>query len=256
MNYLIGYYSDKGIRKEVNQDALLIKTCKSPYGRIGLFIVCDGVGGLQQGEIASSTVINVFSNWFDKDIKDINFENITEEEIFTVINELIIDANRKIIEYGQRNNCKLGTTLTLMLTVDEKYYIYHVGDSRIYKISNNLEILTKDQTLVAREIELGNLTEEEAKIDSRRSVLLQCIGAKYSLTPEFSSGELSLNEVYVICSDGFYRRLEKSELISELSSKKFICNNDLNNKARELVFRAMDRREADNISVILLKTIN
>ncbi|WP_294188833.1 PP2C family serine/threonine-protein phosphatase [uncultured Clostridium sp.] len=256
MNYLIGYYSDKGIRKEVNQDALLIKTCKSPYGRIGLFIVCDGVGGLQQGEIASSTVIKMFSNWFDNDIKNINFENLKDEEIFSVINELIIDANRRIIEYGQRNNCKLGTTLTLMLTVDEKYYIYHVGDSRIYKVSHNLEILTKDQTLVAREIELGNLTEEEAKIDSRRSVLLQCIGAKYALTPEFSSGELSLNEVYIICSDGFYRRLEKSELINELSSKRFICNNDLNNKARELVFRAMDRKEADNISVILIKTIN
>lgn len=256
MNYLIGYYSDKGIRKEVNQDALLMKTCKSPYGRIGLFIVCDGMGGLQQGELASSTVINMFSNWFDNDIKNINFENLTQEEIFTVINELINNVNRKMIEYGQKNNCKLGTTVTLMLTIDEKYYIYHVGDSRVYKIFEDIEILTKDQTLVAREIELGNLTEEEAKRDPRRSVLLQCIGAKYSLIPEFSTGELGLNEVYVICSDGFYRRLEKPELFKELDSKRFIYNDDLNNKARELVFKAMDRREADNISVILIKTIN
>ena len=256
MNYLIGYYSDKGIRKEVNQDALLIKTCKSPYGRIGLFIVCDGMGGLQQGELASSTVINMFSNWFDNGINNINFENFTQEEIFNIINELINDVNRKMIEYGQENNCKLGTTITLMLTVDEKYYIYHVGDSRVYKISEDIEILTKDQTLVAREIELGNLTEEEAKIDPRRSILLQCIGAKYNLVPEFLSGELDLNEVYIICSDGFYRRLERNELNNELNPKKFICNNDLNNKARELVFKAMDRREADNISVILFKTIN
>lgn len=256
MNYLIGYYSDKGIRKEVNQDALLIKTCKSPYGRIGLFIVCDGMGGLQQGELASSTMINIFSNWFDNDIKNINFGELTHEEIFNIINELINDVNRKMIEYGQENNCKLGTTITLMLTVDEKYYIYHVGDSRVYKISEDIEILTKDQTLVAREIELGNLTEEEAKRDPRRSVLLQCIGAKYNLVPEFSSGELDLNEVYIICSDGFYRRLERNELNNELNPKKFICNNDLNNKARELVFKAMDRREADNISVILFKTIN
>ena len=256
MNYLIGYYSDKGIRKEVNQDALLMKTCKSPYGRIGLFIVCDGMGGLQQGELASSTVINMFSNWFDNDIKNINFANLTQEEIFNIINELINNVNRKMIEYGQKNNYKLGTTLTLMLTVDEKYYVSHVGDSRAYRISEDIEVLTKDQTLVAREVELGNLTEEEAKRDPRRSVLLQCIGAKYNITLEFSSGELNLNEVYAICSDGFYRRLEKFELINELNPKKFICDNDLNNKARELVFRAMDRKEADNISVILLKTIN
>ena len=256
MNYLLGYYSDKGTRKQVNQDALLIKTCKSPYGRIGLFIVCDGMGGFQQGELASSTVINMFSNWFDNDIKNYNFDNLTEEEVFIVINNLINDVNTKMIKYGQGNNCKLGTTLTLMLTVDKKYYIYHVGDSRAYRICNDIDILTKDQTLVAREVELGNLTEEEAKRDPRRSILLQCIGAKYNLIPELSSGELDLNQVYIICSDGFYRRLEKNELSNELNPKKFINNDDLNNKARELVFRAMDRKEADNISAILIKTIN
>lgn len=256
MNYLVGYCSDKGIRKQVNQDALLIKTCKSPYGRIGLFIVCDGMGGLQQGELASSTVIKMFSNWFDESLQNINFGEVKEEEIFDIINKLIIDVNSRMLEYGQRNNCKLGTTLTLMLTVDTKYYICQVGDSRAYKISDEINILTKDQTLVAREIELGNLTEEQAKTDSRRSVLLQCIGAKSSLNPVFSSGELNEDEIYAICSDGFYRKLEKVELNNELKPYMFNSNNKLNDKAKELVLRVMDRKEVDNISVILIKTIN
>lgn len=256
MNYLVGYYSDKGIRKQVNQDSLLIKTCKSPYGRIGLFIVCDGMGGLAQGELASSTVINMFSNWFEVELQNLEFDKITKEEVFGEINKLINSANIKMIEFGKESNCKLGTTLTLMLTVDTKYYICQVGDSRVYKICNEVNILTKDQTLVAREIELGNLTEEEAKTDPRKSVLLQCIGARYSLDPEFSSGELNTDELYIICSDGFYRKLEKIELSQELKPQMFVNNNNLNNKAKELVFRVMDRKEVDNISAILIKTIN
>lgn len=255
MNYIVGYYSDKGIKKQMNQDSLLIKTAKSPYGRIGLFIVCDGMGGLSQGELASSTVVRELSEWFNNEVSKINFADICDDTIYEHISKVVIDSNHKILEYGNSVDAKLGTTLTLMLTVDTKYYICQVGDSRAYRLGDNIEQLTNDQTLVAREIERGNLTEEQAKSDRRKSVLLQCIGARPEINPVFHSGEIKKDEMYIICSDGFYRKFEKSELFYELDPRSYLNENDLNNKARDLVYKIMERKEIDNISVILIKTI-
>lgn len=78
----------------------------------------------------------------------------------------------------------VGTTVTALLLTESRYYIINVGDTRAYEITDRVKLLTKDQTVVEREVDLGNITPEEAEFDSRRSVLLQCVGASDDVYPD------------------------------------------------------------------------
>lgn len=253
MKFIVGYHTDAGIRKKINQDALLIKTAKSPYGRIGLFVICDGMGGLSSGELASGTVVNEMGIWFDEILAHVNFNTVDEEDLYKFLCGQIMSLNNKIFAYGNMQSQRLGTTLTLCLFVHDKYYIFQVGDSRAYKIDSDVEQLTKDQTFVQREVDRGNITKEEATIHPRRNVLLQCIGAKIEVEPVMVTGELKGNEVFLICSDGFYRKLSNDEILRELRWSDLKDSEEMNNKVKNLIERVKDRDERDNITGIIVK---
>lgn len=99
---------------------------------------------------------------------------------------------------------------------ENQYYIIHVGDSRVYLINDKVNLLTHDQTFVAREIAAGRMTKEQAKTDSRRSVLLQCVGASPVVEPEFLSGTIQKNAVYMLCSDGFRHQITEEEMLVKI----------------------------------------
>lgn len=255
MNFIIGYHTDVGIRKNVNQDALLIKTAKSPYGRIGLFVICDGMGGLSLGEVVSSTAIRYISSWFDEKLPEIDFDIADSEYIYNELSYLVSSINKKILNFGRNEKKMLGTTLTLYLSVNDKYYIMQVGDSRAYKVNDNVEQLTKDQTYVQREVDRGNLTKEEAENHPKRNVLLQCIGAREEVDPVMSTGTLEEGEVYLICSDGFYKKLYEEELEKDLNPLNLNNEEEITSKAEEIIERVKNRDERDNISAIIFKTV-
>lgn len=255
MNFIIGYHTDVGIRKNVNQDAVLIKTAKSPYGRIGLFVICDGMGGLSLGEVASSTAIRYISSWFDEKLPEIDFDIADSEYIYNELSYLVSSINKKILNFGRKEKKMLGTTLTLYLSVNDKYYIMQVGDSRAYKVNGNVEQLTKDQTYVQREVDRGNLTKEEAENHPKRNVLLQCIGAREEVDPVMSTGTLEEGEVYLICSDGFYKKLHEEELEKDLNPLNLNNEEEITSKAEEIIERVKNRDERDNISAIIFKTV-
>lgn len=251
MNFIIGYHTDVGTRKNINQDSLLIKTAKSPYGRIGMFVICDGMGGLSLGEVASSTAINDISKWFDESLSKINFDVVDSEHIYKEICNLVSYINKKILNFGRVENKTLGTTLTLCLVVNDKYYIAQVGDSRAYKINSEVYQLTKDQTYVQREVDRGNLTKEEAENHPKRNVLLQCIGAREEVEPVLVTGNLEKDEIYLICSDGFYKKLRKDEIKKELNNLN--SKEKITNKIKEIIESVKERNEKDNISAIIFK---
>lgn len=255
MGFLTAYHTDIGIKKKTNQDALLLKTAETPKGMVGFFVVCDGMGGLSQGELASATVIRGLSEWFDSEMPSICVSNLDDSEIFRKLELKIKELNQRILDYGEANHVKLGTTITAMLVLYSKYYIFHVGDSRAYQINDELFQLTKDQTLVAREVERGNITEEQAKVDPRRNVLLQCIGATREIDIEFSVGELSSQSVFILCSDGFYHQIKEKELMIQLNPETLNDKEEANDKLRQLVEVVKRRQEVDNISILLVKVL-
>ncbi|MDS0525606.1 serine/threonine-protein phosphatase [Clostridium sp. SHJSY1] len=253
MKFTVGYHTDAGLRKKINQDALLIKTAKSPYGRLGLFVVCDGMGGLSSGELASGTVISGMGLWFDEILAHVKFDTVDEVDLYKFICGQILSLNNKIFEYGFIENQRLGTTLTLCLFVHNKYYIFQVGDSRAYKITDSVEQLTEDQTFVQREVDRGIITKEEAESHPRRNVLLQCIGAKREVDPVMITGEVKGNEVFLICSDGFYRKISNNEILNELRWSELSDSEEINNKAKNFIELVKSRQEVDNITGLIIK---
>jgi serine/threonine protein phosphatase PrpC len=251
MKYSVIADTDIGISKESNQDSILVKHAASPIGEVLLAVICDGMGGLSKGELASASVVREFSNWFDRELPK-ELVSLDMNVIGGKWELLLKDLNIKILEYGKKIGVNLGTTFSGILLIDDKYLIGHVGDSRVYQLSPMLRQLTKDQTVIAREIEKGTMTYTEAQNDPRKNMLLQCVGASKVVTPQIVYGKVE-NGFYLLCSDGFRHKVTPEEIEAKLSPAKLKTKNDMKNNIRYLIDLDKSRDEKDNISAILIK---
>ncbi len=256
MDFTATYNTDIGIRKNTNQDSLAIRIIDSPAGKVAFSIVCDGMGGLAKGELASKEVIFAFCDWFDRD-----FARMVMEGTFTVAslrndwNRIIQDQNQRLGRYGAENNLMLGTTVSAILMFNDEFYIVHVGDSRIYEMSSaGVRLLTNDQTFVAREIANGRMTPEQAAVDPRRSVLLQCVGASNVVEPDFVKGHLKKDAVYMLCSDGFRHQISDEEMVEKLGPEACGSEEEMKYGCVYLTEVVKNRKETDNITVAVIKT--
>jgi len=150
---------------------------------------------------------------------------------------------------------QLGTTCSAFIILsDNRYVIAHIGDSRVYQFrEHNMSILTTDHTFIAKEMREGRLTEEEAKVDPRRNMLLQAIGACEYIEIEMLDGLVCNKDLYMLCSDGLRHKISEVELIerfSDIESKE-----ELDNVTDSLVELVKERGEVDNISVIAVKIL-
>lgn len=259
MSFLSVAHTDVGIRKKTNQDSVLIKEAFTDYGEVLLAVVCDGMGGLAKGELASAALIRTFSDWFENEFPQILYERRDESGVDRSylegeMNRLVLETNERISGYGLQNHVTMGTTVALILFVEGMYYITNVGDSRVYRFTDrDIRLLTTDQTFVQREVDEGRMTEEEAKVHPQRNMLLQCVGASEIIIPEFECGEYTPGEVYMICSDGFRHLITEQEFCKLVNPKSLSGEEDLKNVAVYCTELNKQRAEKDNISVILIK---
>ena len=254
MDYLVQASSDVGISKSTNQDSLCVKIIDAGSEKLVFAVLCDGMGGLSKGELASATLVNAFARWSVERLPEIYSDGITDSIIRREWETIIESQNSKIMEYGKNNGVKLGTTVSAILITDSRYYIVNVGDTRIYELSDYIVQLTKDQTLIQREIDAGELTPEQAKTDPRRSILLQCVGASPAVYPEMFFGETKCDAVYMMCSDGFRHEITNDEIYESLSPFALLSVDDMRNNAEYLIDLNKKRMENDNISVVLIRT--
>lgn len=243
--------TDVGISKDTNQDSVLIKHAQCDADEVLMAVVCDGMGGLAKGELASATVIRAFNEWFDKELP-YELENPDMQVIGGRWSLMLKDLNVKIQEYGRKYNADLGTTFSGILFIGNEYLIAHVGDTRVYQIGNEISQLTTDQTFIAREISRGTLTAEQAKTDKRRNMLLQCIGASKVVEPQLIYGTTKKGS-YTLCSDGFRHEITEAEIFDKLQPGKQKNKKEMHANAQYLIEQVKQRNEKDNISVILIK---
>ena len=266
MSYKVDAYSDIGTRKNVNQDALLIKRAKvNGIGDICMGVLCDGMGGLSCGEVASSSFVDRMDVWFKHELPGLLMgqgatellsdstpssgnENIDIDlalsQIETNWSSIIHDMNDRLKEYGNSNGIRLGTTVVAIIFLGEKYLAMNVGDSRAYKFNRkDLTLITHDHSFVQQQIDLGRMTEEEAWLSDKKSVLLQCIGASEVVTPEFYEGAIERNQHFLLCSDGLWRKLSAKEIIKVAPQR---------NGIQKLADMVMKRGESDNISGLII----
>ena len=261
MGYKVDAYSDKGIKKNVNQDALLIKQAKvKGIGNICMGVLCDGMGGLSCGEVASSAFVNRMDTWFKTEfpnmITDINATEPLlgkgcEDPAAKLLShveghwkKLVLEMNEKLKEYGNSNGIRLGTTVVAIIIIGESYMTMNVGDSRAYKFDKKqMTQVSHDHSYVQQQLELGRMTEEEAIYSDKKSVLLQCIGASDTVSPEFFTGTLERNLNFLLCSDGLWRKLENKEIMGIAPQR---------NGIKKLAEMVMKRGETDNISGLII----
>lgn len=256
MDFIISATTDIGNTKNTNQDSYNARIINTQAGRMAFAVLCDGMGGLSKGEVASASVVKAFCNWVDNKLPMLCENGFDDADIKKDWCSIAAHFNEKIKNYAKK--CGLvsgvGTTVTAILLTEKRYYIINVGDTRAYEILDGVAVLTKDQTVVSREVELGNLTEEQAKYDARRSVLLQCIGASDYVYPDIFIGNTKKDAVYMLCSDGFRHEISNEEIYNYLNPLVMTDKDIMQKNMDTLVQINKQRQERDNITVVSIRT--
>lgn len=256
MKYVSGLYTDVGIKKKTNQDSLLLQHALTKNGEVVFAVVCDGMGGLQKGELASAELINRFSQWFKQSFpKSIVGGTLDADRLRLDWLDILHTGDDDISRYGSLNGFNLGTTMTCILIYADQYYVANIGDSRVYIISDDIYQITKDHTVVQQKIDQGLLTIDEAQNDPNRNVLIQCIGASDYVEPDFFTGMVTPNICFMLCCDGFRHVVTPSEFYYYLSASKMKTAEEIELTLKQLTELIKSRGETDNISSIVIRSI-
>ncbi len=238
----VGFKSDKGMRRSNNEDACFVLLPDKVY------VVADGVGGGNAGEIASRTAVSEIANYIMKHpIAGIH----DKYEIVDYLQKCLDEANRKIFVMANtyEENSGMATTVIIVYAYDGKIFITNVGDSRVYLLrSGHLMQLTEDHTYVNTLVKAGLLSREEAELDTRKNVITKALGAENIVEPDFFQVEAMEDDIYIICTDGLYDEVGDAEIIEVLSSGA-----SMTDVSAELINRANSNGGHDNITVISLK---
>lgn len=247
--------TDIGNRKTTNQDSYSIQLAALGEAQVAFLVVCDGMGGLEKGELASAVLVCTLSEWFRTSFPKMLEEGFSYNRLKMEWLQLIQRQNLIMSDYGHEHNISLGTTVTAALFLGENYYACHVGDSRLYEIGDSVRQLTQDHTLVAQEVARGSITEEQAESHPQGNLLLQCVGASDIVIPDFLQGNIHTDKTYMLCSDGFRHKLKKTEIQEFLNPLALPDREAILRHTRILVDMDKERSEADNITVVLVKPL-
>lgn len=196
MDCVVAYDTHVGIKKSNNEDSLLIKVVQTLVGKIVFAAVCDGMGGLDFGELASKEVVLCLSEWFYREMPLLIQHGFTQEKLFKQWDKALQDINMKLYQYGVEKVVQLGTTITGILIVDKEYFVLHVGATRFYKLNSDITCLTQDHSFGQREIVNGRMTEAQARAAPRKNLLLQAVGTSNLVVVEFLSGRVENRRKY------------------------------------------------------------
>ncbi|MBN1465667.1 Stp1/IreP family PP2C-type Ser/Thr phosphatase [candidate division KSB1 bacterium] len=241
--------SDKGLKRRVNEDTYL---CDPE----GLFVVADGMGGANCGEIASQLTVSTFENcimpFLIDDEATIPFEFANGEDLFTqAVKHATEQANEVVLRSAIENEeCHgMGSTLTAAVIHAGFIYIAHVGDSRLYQCQDgNLSLVTKDHTRVQEMVNRKLISAGEARTHPNRHVITRCIGRKNQLKPDLIKIRLLPNALYMLCSDGLYDMVD-DQYIAEIIHQ----NRSLERMGAQLVDSANRNGGKDNITIVFFR---
>lgn len=241
--------TDVGLKREGNEDSFSVEDS------LGLYIVADGMGGHLAGEVASQIAVEMINKCFTKWLE----EEANENEIFGKPDDSLSRegnyilggiklANKVIYELAleQKQYQGMGTTVVVLLVTPTMIIAANVGDSRIYMIRDGeLERLSRDHSIVAEQVELGMMTEEEAANSSMKHVLTRNLGSSEDVEPEVFEIEPSNNDCFVLCSDGLTDLVSDDEIL-DMTEKV----DDPENLCRDFVNEVLRRGAHDNTTII------
>lgn len=236
--------TDRGKLREYNEDCCTAKQ----IGDYTLLILADGMGGHRGGDIASRKAIEKISEMLEQKLR----EKMIPGQIMLLLSESLEYANDKILEASQEDSSLvgMGTTCDVCLVSKNTAYIAHIGDSRIYKISQGGKIirLTKDHSLVEYMVETGAITRDEAVNHPQKNVIMRALGIVKQIDPDISCEKLVSGDVLLLCSDGLTNMVDEKTIAQTADSEK-----TPEEMAKKLVQLANDAGGADNITVVVAR---
>jgi serine/threonine protein phosphatase PrpC len=243
-----------GKQRDHNEDQILTLNLtmggeKNNYP-FGLFIVADGMGGQQLGEVASSTAVRTMAGYLTGKFLSymLNPLNAMDESLQEVMRAAIQEAQRAVTQVAPGS----GTTLTAALILGKQVTIGHVGDSRAYAVwaNDRMESITRDHSLVRRLEELGQISSDEAVVHPSRNVLYRAVGQADTLEADIFTLPFPQPGYLLLCSDGLWSVVSDDDLFR-------IVNNSatLQNACQDMITSANNAGGPDNISAILVQLL-
>jgi len=238
-----------GLVRERNEDSFSVEDS------LGLYIVADGMGGHQAGDVASRVAVEMinrsFQRWAKEDVIEDKVFGYPDNSLTRTGNHVLGSirfANRVVYELATENEryYGMGTTVAVLAVTPTLVIAANVGDSRIYMVRNGqIEQLSKDHTVVAEQIEMGMLTAEEASSTHLKHVLTKNLGSAEQVDADVFEVESGNNDRFILCSDGLTDLVSEREILEkaqEEGNPKKLCN--------QLIAKALERGGHDNTSVV------
>lgn len=232
---MTGVYWNRGRTVRKNQDSVVLLQALTARGRVLMAAVCDGMSGLSQGEVASGYVTERLQEWFYESL----LYAVRKKKPYWVIrrslDRLTFHMQQQLQQYAGREEIELGTTMTVLMVWEKTYLVWHLGDSRLYRIrGRQMKRVTKDHI-------------------RQREQLTKCVGSFGYYVPDHHMGVLHKGEGLLLCSDGFRHCVAGEELQAVLCPGQIQEEVQIERRLTEIGEACMKRGERDNLSAVYVK---
>jgi protein phosphatase len=243
--------TDVGKVRDHNEDAL------GTAPDIGLWVLADGMGGYNAGEVASGIAVKTVTDMVTQACKRPEKRNAIEPGTgymrqTIALRDAVYRANKVIHQTAQSQpQCEgMGTTLVASLFYDDKVSIAHVGDSRMYRLrGNRFEQITMDHSLLQELVDRGFYSQEEAQRSTNRNYVTRALGVESNVEVEVQEVEVQKGDYFLMCSDGLPDMVEDEDIHLTIST----FNNDVRTIGEQLIKLTNDNGGRDNVSIILVR---
>ncbi len=238
--------TDVGKARDLNEDSYYITT--DQFQKLQLFILADGMGGCNAGDLASSLALMSAKSYIEN-----NFENTPKdkENICKLVKSSMEYANMVVHEKSleNKNLDGMGTTLEVCLIYNNRVYIGHIGDSRVYRIRNDfIRKLTQDHSYVQKLVQEGTITKEEAEHHAKKNILMKALGCNAYVEPDVMVKGFQKGDILIICSDGLTNMVNIDDIYN-------IVKDNFELATKELIDLANQNGGMDNITIITIKNL-
>lgn len=234
--------TDTGRVRKINEDS-----CYNDPEQMGLYIVADGMGGHQAGEVASSLAVETLSRVLKESLMGGNSRASYIEE---VMRDAVVATNRTVYDLAtsKAGYSGMGTTVVVCIVRKNHLHVAHIGDSRAYLLRDGiLKQLTTDHSLVQELLSKGRITEEEAIDHPRKNILTRALGTDPAVEVDTMNIALKSGDTILLCTDGITNHVDPQEI------KGFLTENSPEAACREMIRLANDRGGFDNMTVLIIE---
>lgn len=222
--------------------------CGEVINGFTVLILADGMGGYQGGEIASSGAVGTVIEYLRKNLQKYS----SPKQIFEAMHAALYYANKNLFNMANESATLegMGTTIDIVISSNHDLFIAHVGDGRVYKISEGGKIrkITRDHSLVQYMLERGEITPQEAAVHPQRHVITRALGTDYTINADMITENFTSKDTLLLCSDGLTGMLSDEKILSIVTE-----STDLGEAAQTLVRLANEAGGKDNITVIIAR---